>query len=106
MFHYYTKPCFGCQRLGTMLRKALTRCRPGLRVQKSPLLARSGPKRDRLCLSAFGTKRTWAAALSRLSLTLLTPSGHRPGQNSTVQRPPAAVSCAILSVGSSGDIGQ
>src|SRR5262245_61386726 len=50
MFHYSTKPCSGCQRLGTMLREALTRCRPGLRVQKSPLLARSGPKRDRLCL--------------------------------------------------------
>ena len=106
MFHYPTKPCSGCQRLGTMLRKALTRCRPGLRVQKSPLLAQSGPKRDRLCLSAFGAKRTSAAALSRSSQPLLTRSGYGPGQNSAVQRPPAAVSCAILSVGSAGDIGQ
>jgi hypothetical protein len=76
MFHYSTKPCSGCQRLGTMLRKALTRCRPGLRVQKRPLLAQSGPKRDRLCLSAFGAKRTSAAALSRSSRPLLTRSGH------------------------------
>ena len=33
-------------------------------------------------------------------------SGHRPRQNSAAQRPPAAVSCAILSVRSTGGIGQ
>src|SRR5262249_49339267 len=70
-------------------------CRPGLYVQKSPLLARSGPKRDRLCLSAFGAKRTSAAALSRPSQPLLTRS---VGRGEIPQCSALLLRCHVLSV--------
>src|SRR6516165_5544357 len=50
--------------------------------------------------------RTWAANPRRWFSPLLTQSGHRADQNPAVQRSPAVPRCAILSVGSTGGIGQ
>src|SRR6516164_4181853 len=70
------------------------------------ILAQSRHTETICCLSAFGVKRTWAANPRRWFSPLLTQSGHRADQNPAVQRSPAVPRCAILSVGSTGGIGQ
>jgi hypothetical protein len=51
-------------------------------------MAQSGPSAMLADLSAFGAKRTLAAASSRSFLPLLTQSGHKPDRNPAVQRSP------------------